>query len=497
MPWKQIASDRQAQILADCPKEFLIDSSKYADYQTLIEIPKQILSTEEFSILTLGSSDLLAKISSKGVSCKIVMQAYCHAAAVAHQLSNCLTYLLYERAMLRSEYLDEYLAKNGSVVGPLHGLPVSIKDSIAVKDTDSSLGLVSLVGNIAESSAQLVQILESLGAIVYCKTAASAATMSCDMESNVYGRTWNPYSKSIIPGSSTGGEASLLTLFGSLVGIGTDLGGSVRFPCAFQGLFGLKPSYGRIPYDGVTSVVPDFEMVPSTPGPMARSFDELELVMQHTTVPEKPWKDLSKIKSRSANLSSSKKIAFILDESLSSDVARAVKNVTDQLKAHDWSIVDFGCWDIREKACQKVNQLFGAEASPGIRSAISESGEPWPARLIPFKTCSLESPSRQELYDLRNELLERKKQLNADFILSPISSQSRYAWGSEGAGEGVYTCIWNLCDVPTVCFPVEQKNDLNPIGLQLIGTRFEEEEVLSCARQIYEVILGGKKPDER
>lgn len=486
--WKQIASDRRAQILADSPAEFLIDASKYADSQALVGIPQQILSSEELSVLSLSSCELLAKICKKDLSCKTVVQIYCHAAAVAHQLSNCLTSLLYERAMSRSQYLDEFLAKTGSVVGPLHGLPISIKDSIAVENTDSSLGLVCLSGRKSHSSASLVQNLESLGAIVYCKTAASAATMSCDMESNLFGRTWNPYSKSLIPGSSTGGEASLLTLHGSLVGIGTDLGGSIRFPCSFQGLFGLKPSYGRIPFDGVNSVIPEFEMVPSTPGPMARSFDELELIMQYSAVPAKPWKHISNSSREAQSLRSSQRIAIINDDSLSEEVAKTIKHTVDLLRAHGWKVTDFGCWSLRDRACKKINQLFGAEGSAGISSAISKSGEPWPDRLVPFKSAPSESPKKQELYDLKKELVERKKNLNVDLILSPISSQSSYAWGSEGAGEGIYTCIWNLCDMPTVCFPAKKKNDPSPTGLQLIGERLEEEKVLFCAREIYQMI---------
>ena len=141
----------------------------------------------------------------------------------------------------------------GSIRGPLHGIPVSLKDQFNVIGHDSSIGYVSGAGMPAILNSCLVESIIQQGGILYCKTNVPQTVMTADTINNLFGRTFNPVNKNIIPSGSSGGEAALIACRGSILGIGTDTGGSIRNPSAACELYGLKPSSGRLSYKNVMS----------------------------------------------------------------------------------------------------------------------------------------------------------------------------------------------------------------------------------------------------
>lgn len=126
--------------------------------------------------------------------------------------------------MITARSLDERFAATGKPVGPLHGLPISVKDSFQLKGLDTTIGFVSRVGDAADSDSTLVRMLESAGAIFYVKTNVPTAMMLAETVNNVIGRTLNPMNRQTTPGGSSGGEAALIALKGSPGGIGSDIG---------------------------------------------------------------------------------------------------------------------------------------------------------------------------------------------------------------------------------------------------------------------------------
>ncbi|KAK6429210.1 hypothetical protein LTR95_014640, partial [Oleoguttula sp. CCFEE 5521] len=149
--------------------------------------------------------------------------------------------------------LDEYQAREGKTIGPLHGLPISFKDQFNLKGVDSTIGYVSYVGKPATEDSTLVTLLVEAGAIPYVKTNVLATLMMGETVNNVFGRTVNPRNRRLTSGGSSGGESALVSFFGSYIGVGTDIGGSIRDPCNFTGLFGLRPSQGRVSYQHVVN----------------------------------------------------------------------------------------------------------------------------------------------------------------------------------------------------------------------------------------------------
>jgi amidase len=202
--------------------------------------PAEIAITENYDAVGLAEA-----IATRKLSAVEVATAFSKRAIIAHHLTCCLTQWFMEDAIKRAEELDEYLEKNGKTVGPLHGVPISIKEHMPIAGTYSSQGsFASTVYN--EEDCLLVSILRSMGAIFYCKTNQPQTIMHLETTSH-YGRTLNPFNIQLSAGGSSGGEAALVAMKGSVLGVGTDIGGSIRGPAAFCGVYGYKSTSYMLP----------------------------------------------------------------------------------------------------------------------------------------------------------------------------------------------------------------------------------------------------------
>lgn len=135
---------------------------------------------------------------------------------------------------------------------------------------------------------ELVRELRSLGAVLYCKTSVPATLMSGETINNIIGYTWNPKNRLLSSGGSSGGEGALIALRGSPVGFGTDIGGSVRIPAGFNNLYGLRPSSGRMPYQGVANSMDGQNSILSVIGPLAPTARSLAFIFK-AVLSTQPW----------------------------------------------------------------------------------------------------------------------------------------------------------------------------------------------------------------
>jgi amidase len=198
---------------------------------------------------------------------------------------------MFEDALARAKACDEYLASTGTVMGPFHGLPVSFKDSFNVKGYQTIMGFASFASHPpATINSACVDILLQAGAVCYVKTNVPQTMLSADTENNIFGRTLNPNKLSLTAGGSTGGEGALLKIRGSVLGIGTDMAGSVRIPAFCDGVFGFKPSVGRIPYAGEAPCgrFGNPSQILSCIGPGGHSVRDMELFMR-VVIDSEPW----------------------------------------------------------------------------------------------------------------------------------------------------------------------------------------------------------------
>jgi amidase len=289
--WEEIAQKRKQKQLDSIPKEWLIELPP-EECTNVMDVPRTcgLLSTRELEITEVSDvNHTLAKLASREWSAVEVTTAFSKRAIIAQQLTNCLTEIFVDRALVRAAELDEHLQKTGKTVGPLHGLPISLKDQFSIKGLETIMGYVSWVGAVAEKDCVLVEILYELGAVPFVRTNVPQTLMWGETYNLVFGRTTNPYNRNLTPGGSSGGEGALLALKGSPLGIGTDIGGSVRIPATFCGLYSLRPSYERFPYQGTANSMEGQESVSSVLGPMCNSVSGLK-TFSKAIIDAQPWR---------------------------------------------------------------------------------------------------------------------------------------------------------------------------------------------------------------
>ncbi|RMZ01893.1 hypothetical protein D0860_07435 [Hortaea werneckii] len=285
--WQGIAARKQRQRADRIPSQWKLSPSHIpAESRTnLLSVPREcgLLSDQELDITeNYDASALVAALSSGKLKAVDVTTAFCKRAAIAHQLTNCLTEIFFDDAITRAKQLDDEVNNSGSPTGPLHGLPISLKDTFKVKGYDASIGAAALCFKPAETNSALVDLLLQQGAVLYCKTNIPLTLAALDSHNNVFGRTLNPANTALTAGGSSGGEGALIAMRGSPLGIGTDVGGSIRIPAMCNGLVGVKPSHGRVPYAGqeAGSLPGSSKLgIEATAGPIARTVRDCELLL--------------------------------------------------------------------------------------------------------------------------------------------------------------------------------------------------------------------------
>ena len=172
--------------------------------------------------------------------------------------------------------------KAGAVVGPLHGIPITVKDALETAGIRSTGGATELHNHVPDRDAPVVKAVKDAGAIVLGKTNLPRWSGDIQAYNDMFGTTVNPWNSDRVPGGSSGGAAAAVSAGLSSFEIGTDIGGSIRFPASFCGIYGHKPSFGVVPSTGYI----DHEAGGTTEadvnviGPMARSAEDLELLLE-------------------------------------------------------------------------------------------------------------------------------------------------------------------------------------------------------------------------
>jgi len=205
--------------------------------------------------------------------------------------------IFFSQAIARAEELDKYYKDNGKTMGPLHGLPISLKDQFHVKGNDTTMGYIGWIDTyegkkdealVHRVNSQVVSELLSLGAVLYCKTSLPQTLLLGETVNNLIGQTLNPNNQNLSCGGSSGGEGALQALRGSVVGLGTDIGGSLRIPAAFNGTFSIKPTHTRLSYRNVANVIPGETTYASSVGVMGTSLEAIHLVLRSVVLTQ-PW----------------------------------------------------------------------------------------------------------------------------------------------------------------------------------------------------------------
>ncbi|KPI38036.1 Acetamidase [Cyphellophora attinorum] len=471
-----------------------------------------------------------AKILARETTTLDVITAHIDRAIGAHRRTNCLTELLFAEAIETATRLDEHLKSTGSLIGPFHGVPITLKDQFNVKGYDTTLGYVGRAFRPAAEDGHIVEVLRKAGAIVLAKTNLPQSIMWCETDNPLWGLTTNPLNPAFTPGGSTGGEACVLHFGGSLLGWGTDIGGSIRIPSHMNGLFGLKPTSSRLSYVGVPVSTEGQQHVPSAVGPMARSMDSLVFTMKtlldakpwnaDPAVTPKSWDDIAFSEAQNRPLT----IGVMYDDGVVKvhpPIERVLFEMTRALKAAGHEVI---MWDpsLHADCIQVMDQYYTSDGGEDIRRDVAAGGEP----MIPHVEALVNRAPAISVYDywqLNKQKIRLQKayydKWNAcqgpsgrkvDVLLTPTMPHT--ALPHKGCRWVGYTKIWNFLDYPAVVFPAGRadkqrdggldsnhvpRNEADawnwsrydcvsmhghPVGLQIIGPRFSEETVLGAAR---------------
>ncbi|KAG4304089.1 hypothetical protein PORY_002453 [Pneumocystis oryctolagi] len=278
-----------------------------------------------------------------------VIKAYIRCAIRNNEKSNFITEVFFVEAIEQAILLDEELANGKPPRGPLHGVPVSFKDTYNISGYDSSLGMSAFVCKPSSEDSALVKMVKDMGGVILFKTNVPQTLFAFECSNPIFGRTFNPFSTSYTCGGSSGGEAVSLASNSSALGFGSDIGGSLRIPAHYCGVYSLKPSSDRFPIAGHFAIVEGFEGVRIVTGPMTRSVLDLKFITKVRVIlsskPELydfsciplPWKE---------SLESTKNFKvfgyYFEDEfTLTSPACRrAVRMVVDSLKAFGHKVVE-------------------------------------------------------------------------------------------------------------------------------------------------------------
>ncbi|PYH47216.1 amidase [Aspergillus saccharolyticus JOP 1030-1] len=541
LPW-EIQAQKAKNILANSiPQQWLIPADKLppADEKNVEDFPRKsgLFSEHELAITEMSATDLVRDMGSGKLTAEEVVKAFLKRAVVGHQLLNFATEFLADRAISRARELDQYFKDTGKLVGPLHGVPISVKEHIGIKDLTCNGGYVAWVDDIATEDALLLQCLQKAGAVFHVRTNQPQSLMHLCCSNNLTGTTLNPYNRTLSPGGSSGGEGASTGFKCAPLGVGTDIGGSIRCPAAFCGSYGFRPTALRNPMLGIKAPEPGQEAIRGVVGPLAsQNVADLEL-FQRAVLDQEPWEidtSLPPVPWRRVQPTKEMTVGIMWDDGIAHPhppVTRALKHARSKLEAAGVKVVDWEPykhdhgWDI-------ISKMYFPDAALLNRSMITASGEPtlpltsWafkysqPNPLTIAETWTLNT--QRDIY--RDEYQALMRSRGVDFILCPayvgvaaVMGESHY-WN--------YTAIWNILDQPAVVFPsglsvgndeledteegyeprlngVDEREWMKwkvtgakryegaPVGLQLVGKHFRDEETLAAARFVSEVLLPG------
>jgi aspartyl-tRNA(Asn)/glutamyl-tRNA(Gln) amidotransferase subunit A len=461
-------------------------------------------------IVWTDATELARRIRAKEVSPVEVVRAFLDRADAVNPGVNAVVVNV-DDALNRAQAAERAVV-SGEALGPLHGVPVTIKDCIDTAGVRTTRGSLLFKDRVPDADATVVTRLQDAGAIVIGKTNMPEFALDVDSSNRVFGTTNNPWNPDRSAGGSSGGEGAAIAAGMSPLGMGSDVGGSVRIPASFNGIVGLKATHGRIP---LTGHWPDILLASMHVGPMARSVRDIALALPVLSGPDG-------IDTLAAELDppgpidldgplTALRIAWSPEAGFA-PVDREVQAAVTAAAVHLAALgaqVDRVSLDWLSKHNYQVEHIhaFNYEAVP----AINELAKGRLDELAPATIWFIEEgpPSRERYLTARariGELIED----TADFMgtyhamLGPTTPMTAFPHGKHDHpvnGDPVAkfhvtknTSPWDYTGSPALSVPFGWTGDGMPIGVQLVGRHFDEATVLKLGAALE---TGAPDPNRR
>ena len=443
-----------------------------------------------------SAGELAAAIRRGEVSSLEVIESHLARVDAVNGHLNAVVRVLADEAREAAQAADEAVAA-GAELGPLHGVPISVKDNIAVAGTPTTNGVPAFAGENAEADALIVKRLKDAGAVVLMRTNLPDLGLRVHTDSYLYGLTRNPWAADRNVGGSSGGEGSALASGMSCLGLGNDIGGSLRIPAQCNGIASLKPTLGRIasPTGGDLS-----GQLMAVDGPMARRVADLrtayELLGRYHR--SDPWSvpvplDLERP-------SEPIKVALVPAPSGGTthpDVAAGVRAAGEALAAAGYAVEEVEPPMVAE--ARRAWEIFlGYElnlARPALKEIMSPDAYDFLVRALDM--FGVESGAEYSaMFTDRHAVASVWQEFQEDYpvIVAPILTQPPFVIGYDLQEPGDvldqmrFEVVMNLLGLPTVCVPTGVADGL-PQVVELVGGRYREDLCLA-AGQVVEDALG-------
>ena len=452
-----------------------------------------------------GAAALAGRIRAGDLSSRQAVDACLVAIDTVNGDLNAVVQLVAERARAEAAAADEWQAA-GEELGPLHGVPVTIKDCFATDGIVTTVGTTGLRSFVPDADDVTVDRLRQAGAIVVGKTNCPEFLMGFESDNLVYGRTVNPFDAARTCGGSSGGEAAIVGAGASPLGLGSDSGGSLRVPAHFCGVPTLKPTHGRVP---ITSAV-----FPST-GPFSRlraigtlapTVDDLVLALGVLAGPDgrDPWAAPVPLPDPHGVDIGTLRVAVYADDGVAAatpETAAAVEGAALVLEKAGAS-VEAVRLPVAEAAVELYTGILGGDGGAGLRRVLQAVGTTEPSPLIANMLAFL-SDNVPPASDYADRLARWDRfRLDAmtfldrfDVALSPVAAVPALPHGTtfEHISAFGYVFTHNLTGWPAAVVRGGTSPEGLPIGVQIASGPWREDRALAVAR-VLESALGPFAP---
>jgi amidase len=454
----------------------------------------------ENELWRMGAADLAQAIRTKKVSSREVIQAHLNRINAVNGTLNAVTVVLHEEALREAEEADRAIERNATL-GPLHGVPVTIKENIDVAGSPTTQGVVALKDAVPPKECPHISQLRQAGAIPIGRTNLPDFGLRWHTDNALRGATRNPWDPSRTPGGSSGGDAVSVATGMTPLGLGNDYGGSLRYPSQCCGITAIRPTLGRVAW--ASSLTP-YEL-PITiqlfvvQGPMARHVRDLRLALKAMSGPDArdPWWTPAPLEGPPVGWPI--KVAVSTDpgnKGVHEDVAAGVRKAARALSKAGYVIEEANPPSVEEAAGLWV-RLAAAEIAMVFLPLMSALASPDALKAM---NLFLEEAPKPELHSYMQGLAERNRiarewiqfALSYPLILGPVCTAPPFPIGYDlvGADKGrellqsmrLVTPI-NLLGLPSVAVPVGLADGI-PQGVQIIGPKYREDLCLNAAEAI-------------
>ena len=467
---------------------------------------------------TLSALELSALIKAKKISVMEAVSSYLNFIEQTDSQYNAFVSLSKEAALARAEQIQARLA-GGEEISPLAGVPVALKDNITTKGIPTSCASKMLSGYTPIYNAEVVERLEQAGMIVVGKLNMDEFAMGGSSETGVFGPVRNPWDTARVAGGSSGGSAAAVAAREIPLALGSDTGGSIRQPCAFCGVTGIKPTYGAVSRYGLIAYASSLDQI----GPIGRDINDCAALLSVISGPDS--KDSTCViqqpfafdQPNSERLDGMKiglprnYFASGIDEDVKQSVLAAAKELEAagaQIEEFDMPLMDemvhayyiIACaeassnlsrydglkYGYRSQKAESLSEVYRMSRSEGFGLEVK--------RRIMLGSFVLSSGYYDAYYKKALQVRAMIKDAydaqfqRFDAILSPVAPTTAYKCGENVEDPikmymgDIYTVSVNLAGLPAAALPCGFDQQGLPVGFQLIGGAFCEEKLIRAAR---------------